>query len=147
MTNILKDLWDDMNHGTCWLPQDIFQRVGYDLKNLAIGKYVNSFGEGLAELIGIARVHLKNALTYTLIIPRSETGIRKFCLWAIGMAILTLRNLNRTRNYTSERDVKISRRTVKAVILVTKVTIRSNYLLQRLFDITTRGLSAAKMKS
>ena len=140
MTNIIKDVWEDKNHGACWLPQDVFQRMGYDLKNLSSGQYTEEFGQGLAVLVGIARAHLQNALAYTLMIPPHETGIRKFCLWAIGMAILTLRKINKKRNYKSGGEVKISRRSVQAVIRVTHATLGSDFLLKRLFGLTTRGL-------
>lgn len=142
MTNILKDLWDDRQYGACWLPQDVFEEVGFDLKNLSIVKYVQSFGEGLGQLIGMAQEHLRNALTYSLIIPPHEAGIRKFCLWAIGMAVFTLRNINRRKHFRSGREVKISRRRVKAIILSTNATLRNDYLLTKLFDFTTKGLSA-----
>ena len=140
MTNVIKDLWEDRDRGACWLPQDVFQKAGYDLKDLSSRRYTEAFGEGLAVLIGVARAHLQNALAYTLLIPRHETGIRKFCLWAIGMAILTLRKVNRRRDYKSGEEVKISRRTLKAIILVTNATLRSNYLLKTLFGLTARGL-------
>ncbi|UCE52329.1 MAG: phytoene/squalene synthase family protein [Desulfobacterales bacterium] len=143
MTNILKDLWEDKKRGACWLPQDVFNDVGFDLKNLTAGAYSPTFSQGLAELIGLAHAHLKNALSYTLLIPRHETGIRKFCLWAIGMAILTLQNINKTRNYTSGGDVKISRKSSRMVILVSNTTLRSNALLKMFFKIATRGLPAA----
>ena len=52
MTNIIKDLWEDRDHGVCWLPNEVFQKVGCDLKNLASGQYTKAFGEGLAMLIG-----------------------------------------------------------------------------------------------
>ena len=142
MTNILKDFWDDRERGDCWLPRDVFQEAGFDLTHVSSGKYVDSFGDGLAELIGIACFHLKNALTYTLIVPRHQTGIRKFCLWAVGMAIFTLKNLNKKRNYRSGKDVKISRRTVKTIIFLTNASIRSNSLLRMLFALTTKSLPA-----
>lgn len=140
MTNIIKDLWEDTAHGACWMPQNVFQKVGYDLKDLASGQSTEAFGEGVAVLIGLTRSHLQNALLYTLMIPRHETGIRKFCLWAIGMAILTLRKINKKRNYKSGQEVKISRRSMKAMILVTNATLGSNFLLKRLFGLITRGL-------
>jgi farnesyl-diphosphate farnesyltransferase len=140
MTNIIKDLWEDTAHGACWMPQNVFQKVGYDLKDLASGQFTEAFGEGVAVLIGLTRSHLRNALLYTLMIPRHETGIRKFCLWAIGMAILTLRKINKKRNYKSGQEVKISRRSLKAIILVTNATLGSNFLLKRLFGLITRGL-------
>ena len=54
--------------------------------DLSAGNYRPEFGEGLYRLIGISLAHLRNALSYTLLIPRQEIGIRKFCLWAIGLA-------------------------------------------------------------
>lgn len=143
MTNILKDFWEDREKGVCWLPQDIFQKAGFDLRNLSTEGYQPAFGQGLGELIGIAQAHLKKALAFTLIIPPAEVGIRKFCLWAIGMAIFTLRNINKKRNFKSGSDVKISRRRLKAIILLSNMTLRSNYLLKTLFYLTTRGLPAA----
>jgi len=144
MTNIIKDLWEDKQRNACWLPQDIFQRAGYDLRNLSAGTYTEAFGEGLAMLIGIARDHLRNALTYTLLIPPRERGIRKFCLWAIGMALLTLKKINRKRDYTSGLEVKISRRSVRAIILVTHVTLGSNFLLEKMFGLIAGGLPVAE---
>jgi farnesyl-diphosphate farnesyltransferase len=146
MTNILKDLWEDRARGACWLPQDIFKGNEFDLKDLSPGVYTPAFGEGLAELIGIAHGHLKNALAYSLLMPQRETGIRKFCLWAIGMAIFTLQKLNRTRHYSCGDEVKISRKTLKRIILATNATLRSNFLLQSLFTFAARGLPLTEPK-
>jgi len=146
MTNIIKDLWEDRDHGACWLPNDVFQKVGYDLKNLASGQYTEAFGQGLNVLIGVARGHLQKALAYTMMIPPHETGIRKFCLWAIGMAIFTLRKIHRKRDYKSGQEVKISRRTLRTILMVTNAGLRSNFLLQILFGLTTRGLPAYEVQ-
>jgi len=140
MTNIIKDLWEDRDHGACWLPQDVFQKAGYDLHDLSSGQYTEAFGEGIAVLIGVARGHLQKALAYTLVIPPQETGIRKFCLWAIGMAIFTLRRIYKKPDYRSGQEIKISRRTLKAIILATNATLRSNFLLQGLFHLSTWSL-------
>lgn len=140
MTNILKDLWDDRKRGASWLPQDVFRQKGFDLRDLSGKQYCRAFGLGLSDLIGIAHAHLKNALSYTLLIPKREKGIRKFCLWAIGMAILTLKNINKRRDFTAGGEVKISRKTVKAVVMVANVTLRSNCLLRVLFDLAGRGV-------
>ncbi len=144
MTNIIKDLWEDRDHDACWLPRDVFRKAGYDLRNLSPDGYTDAFGRGITVLIGLARGHLANALAYTLKIPRGEAGIRKFCLWAIGMAVLTLRKIHKKRDYQSGREVKISRRAVKAIILVTNLCLRSNLLLKLLFGLTTRSLPGAE---
>jgi farnesyl-diphosphate farnesyltransferase len=74
--------------------------------------------------------------------PQHEIGIRKFCLWAIGMAVLTLQKINKTRNYSSAGDVKISRESVRKIILVSNATLRSNFLLKTFFKFAARGLPA-----
>ncbi len=143
MTNILKDLWDDQRCGACWLPQDVFDEAGFDLKGLAPGAYRDEFGRGLSRLIGIAHRHLDDAVTYTLLIPKDEAGIRSFCLWAIGFAVLTLRKINNHLDFSAGKQVKISRRSVKSTILATRLTMSHDRLVRSLFFLAGRGLPAA----
>ncbi len=134
MTNILKDIWDDAERCVCWLPQDIFTETGFDLQTLTPATDSEEFRLGLEHLISIAHQHLENALRYTLLIPSHETGIRKFCLWALGMAVLTLKKIKQNLNFNQSAQVKISRNSVKATILITKLTVRSDLLLSLLFN-------------
>lgn len=141
MTNILKDIWDDAQRGVCWLPQDIFTETGFDLNMLTPVTNDANFRLGLEHLISIAHQHLQDALTYTLLLPSHETGLRKFCLWALGMAVLTLQKIKKNLTFSNSSQVKISRKSVKATILITRLTVRSNFLLTRLFNFAGRGLS------
>jgi len=147
MTNIIKDIWEDYQRGVCWLPRDVFAEVGFDLKDLSPGQYDPAFGDGLAALIGIAHSHLYNALRYTLLIPPSEKGIRRFCLWALGMAILTLQRINRRRDFCMAQEVKISRRSVKTTILVSNLATGSDTSLRLLFYLLTRALPQCHQRS
>ena len=140
MTNILKDIWDDAQRGVCWLPQDIFTETGFDLKNLTPETNDEKFRKGLEHLISIAHGHLHNALIYTQLIPAHETGIRNFCLWALGMAVLTLRKIKQNLDFNKSSQVKISRNSVKATILATKLAGRSNSMLSLLFNLAGRRL-------
>ncbi len=140
MTNILKDIWDDAQRGVCWLPQDIFTETGYDLAELTEDTNNAQFQHGLEHLISIAHGHLHNALTYTLLLPSHETGIRKFCLWALGMAVLTLNKIKNNLDFTESSQVKITRNSVKATIATTQLTVRSNFLLTQLFNFTSKSL-------
>jgi farnesyl-diphosphate farnesyltransferase len=144
MTNILKDIWDDRERGACWLPQDIFKMTGFDLEKLTPGHYQEDFGRGLDCLIGIARRHLSNAVDYTLLIPSHETGIRNFCLWAIGMAVLTLRKIYKHRNFSSGQEVKITRRSVKATVFTSRLTAPHDLLVRSIFSISSLGLPSAR---
>jgi len=145
MTNILKDIWDDRQADTCWLPASVFSGNAVDLAQLEQHHLKPEFGAGLNVLIGVAHAHLRNALRYTQIIPKGEVGIRRFCLWAIGLAILTLRKIHRHPHFTSSSEVKVSRRTVKATVVSTNLTMMSNRALQLMFDRASDGLPLAEL--
>jgi farnesyl-diphosphate farnesyltransferase len=76
-------------------------------------------------------------------IPKREVGIRRFCLWAIGLAVLTLRKIHRNPTFRSGNDVKVSRRTVKATVLTTNLTLMSNRALRVIFARAADGLPLA----
>ena len=144
MTNILKDIWDDQKRNMCWLPQSVLASYGVELNSVTPLHNGKEFQQALEHLIGVARAHLNNALRYTLLLPRNEVGIRRFCLWALGMAILTLRNINNRRNFLSGGEVKISRRHVKATIISTNLLTKHDNLLRCLFNTISTNLPAAK---
>jgi farnesyl-diphosphate farnesyltransferase len=143
MTNILKDIWDDRQAGACWLPRSVFGNGLYDLERLESWHGEPAFRDGLRVLIGVGHAHLRNALEYTCMIPKRETGIRRFCLWAIGLAVLTLRKIHRNPTFRSGNEVKVSRRTVKATVLTTNLTLMSNRALRLMFARAADGLPLA----
>ncbi|MDZ7828222.1 MAG: phytoene/squalene synthase family protein [Halofilum sp. (in: g-proteobacteria)] len=140
LTNILKDLWDDRARGACWMPRDLFARHGIDVERLEAAQGTPAFGAALNELVALAHGHLRNALEYTLLIPRSEAGVRRFCLWAIGMAVLTLKRIHRNPAYGSGGEVKIPRSRVRMVVMATNAVARSDRLLRWLFAGLAAGL-------
>ncbi|MGH8325150.1 MAG: phytoene/squalene synthase family protein, partial [Steroidobacteraceae bacterium] len=134
MTNILKDQWEDRSRGACWLPRDVFARHGVDLVELRPQPFDARFGAGLTELIAVAHAHLRNAIAFTLLIPREESGIRRFCLWSVGLAVLTLRRIERNLDFTSGLEVKVSHASVALTRLTTSLAVRHDRVLMRLFD-------------
>src|SRR5262249_23484759 len=147
MTNILKDIWEDRRRGACWLPQEVFSRHGVELEPLRVGETDAHFDAAMRELIGGAHAHLRDALSYTLLIPPNATGIRRFCLWAIGVAVLTVRKIHRTPGYTAGSQVKVSRRSVALTQLLTNVSIRSDWMLRTLFERAASRLPLASVSS
>jgi farnesyl-diphosphate farnesyltransferase len=145
MTNILKDFWEDRSRGACWLPQEVFTRHGVDLAQVSAESLDPRFSAGMAELVGVAHAHLRNALDYTLLIPGKEKGIRRFCLWAVGLAILTLRKIARNPGFTAGAQVKVSRPTVSMTLLLTNMAIGNDWLLRRLFSMAARGVPLARI--
>src|ERR1700689_1793347 len=133
MTNILKDVWEDRSRGACWLPQDVFSRHGVDLAQVSSVSDDPRFKAGIIELVGVAHAPLRNALDYTLLIPAKESGIRKFCLWAIGLAVLTLRKIEHNPRFTAGVQVKVTRSAVAMTRILTNVAGRSDWMLRLLF--------------
>ena len=140
MTNILKDIWDDRQADTCWLPRSVFADGELELERLDEFHDSETFRAGMVELIAVAHGHLRNAFDYTTRIPTREVGIRRFCLWALGLAVLTLRKIHATPQFTSGDQVKVSRRTVKATVATTNLMLRSNRGLRLLFEFAATGL-------
>lgn len=147
MTNILKDFWEDRSRGACWLPQEVFIRHGVDLARLSPEHYDARFHAGVRELIGVAHAHLRNALAYTLLIPGEEAGIRRFCLWAVGLALLTLRKIQRNPRFIAGEQVKVSHQAVLATRILTSVAVRNDWMLERLFEQAASVLPLAALST
>ena len=145
MTNILKDVWEDHERGACWLPREVFSRYGVELATLKVDQQPSGFAAGMRELVGIAHAHLRNALSFTLLLPRTEVGVRRFCLWAIGLAVLTLRRIEATPGFRSGAEVKISHAAVGLTTTLSNASVRSDWLLRCLFSVAASGLPLARL--
>jgi len=140
MTNILKDIWEDRGRGSCWLPREVFDRYRLDVAQLPSSHESAEFAAGLRDLVGIAHAHLRNALSFTLAVPTTQAGIRRFCLLAIGMALLTLRKINHNPRFTGGAQVKIARTAVFTTKVLTDVAVESDRMLHLLFEQAAHGL-------
>lgn len=133
ITNILKDVWDDRQRGICWLPRDVFEVRGVDLRQQQNWQDHPGYREGICFLVAVAHHHLRLAQDYTLRIPDSEVGIRRFCSWSIGMALATLRRIADNPGYTASDQVKISRRRLRAIIVTNNLSVSHDTLLRGIF--------------
>lgn len=141
MTNILKDIWEDRERGVSWMPREVFARHGIDVAKLdPAQRGGEAFTRALHELVAVTHAQLGYAMAFTLAVSPNDTGIRKFCAWNIGMALLTLRRIVATPGYTCAADVKISRSSVMWTMALTSLGIRSNTWLRFLFRRTAAGL-------
>lgn len=139
MTNILKDRWSDKSREICWLPKDFFNNTDFNI--LLQNPSMTLFTTGIKKLININYQHLNNALNYVLLIPHKEIGIRRFCLWAIGIAIETLKNLNKNPGFTNVKQIKVSRIKLRLIILITNSIVKYNWLLKVWFRLFSCSLS------
>lgn len=146
MTNILKDVWTDQERGACWLPRKTFEKHGVSFKSLAPENGGEAFRKFMLEMLATTYGHLSNALIFTLLLPRNQTGIRRFCLWALGMSLLTIKKIRKNPNFTHGSQVKISRRSVKITAATTSFFVMSNTALKMLFKINAIGLQKKEIQ-
>lgn len=155
MTNILKDVWDDLERGACWLPRSVFSDSGFDLDDLRSGASARrthhdlgpGFSAGLDALVATAHGHLANAVTYTLHLPSRESGLRTFCGWTLGMAILTLRKIRSSQAHAAGQPVKISRGAVRFMGLMSRGAAGADWSLRMVFALAGRGLPLAPVRA
>ncbi len=145
MTNILKDIFEDHKRGICWLPRSEFD-LGPESRRF-VGKFdlIDSvekkvFKQGLQRLVVIAHGHLRNALEYTFLIPARHRDIRRFCLWALGMAVPTLRNIHESPGFLGGDEVKISRRQVRWIVRSYGFFAGNDRIVRWIFERASKGL-------
>src|SRR5699024_2986226 len=142
----LKDFWEDHRRGVCWLPQNVFAQVGVDLGDVDKRQYQPGFGRAYASLIGVAHRHLLNGFEYTLLIPAAESGVRRFCLLALALAVQTLQRIYQNPEFKRGSDVKVSHRVVTNTLIMTRLFAGYDRALQRWFKRLGKGLPLAAGK-
>jgi farnesyl-diphosphate farnesyltransferase len=142
LTNILKDVREDLERGSCWLPRTVLAEYGLTPEALLEPGKRDVAMKAHERLVAVAHRELRKAFEYTLELPREERGIRLFCLWPLFLAVMTLRKVNRNEAVLERKPVKVSRRTVKWVLGSTKLLVAQDSALRAMFAALTSPLPA-----
>jgi len=135
MTNISKDIIADRSRGWSYIPKSIIVENGLTVEEFHSGVSMDKNLHILESLLCKTNGHLHDALKYTLAIPRTEVSLRLFCIWPLWMAVKTVAALHNNHELlNSDAPVKISRNTVKGIILGTRCIAWSNSLLKISFN-------------
>ena len=118
MTNILKDSPEDRARGVSWKPINVSQK----------------------ELLRIAHQKLQDSLQYILLIPKQETGMRRFCFLAFGLAVMTLAKIAKRTEFNTKDEVKLSKNAVMKFYGFTKIAVKSDILMKVFFYFNSRPL-------
>jgi farnesyl-diphosphate farnesyltransferase len=135
ITNIIKDVGEDSLREICFLPESLAQKEGLTTKQLFEPAHLNQSKRVIQTLILKASDHLKDALDYSLLIPRLEPRLRLFCLWPLFMATATLVEAgDGARSFNDPASkIKISRSQVKSILKNTSWFCWSNIWLKKSF--------------
>jgi len=135
MTNISKDLVVDRSRGWSYIPHSLITASGLTVEEFGSGDSVEPSLRILEQLLGKTLGHLRDALEFTLAIPRREPRLRLFCIWPLWMAVETVAVLHNNRALLlSDDPVKISRQTVRKILRRTPLMCVSNTLLRGSFN-------------
>jgi farnesyl-diphosphate farnesyltransferase len=118
MTNILKDSPEDRARGVSWKPVGMSQ----------------------SDLLKIAYEKLQDSLHYILLVPKKDSGIRRFCFLAFGLAVMTLSKIAKRTEFNNKNEVKLSRKTVSAFYTFTSVAVHSDLLMKIFFHYSSQTL-------
>lgn len=125
MTNILKDSPEDRERGVSWKPADMTQ----------------------AELLQIAYEKLQDSMSYILLIPENEMGIRRFCFLAFGLAVMTLEKIATRKEFSNKSEVKLSRNAVWIFYTFTKLAASNALLMKSFFNVASKQLRKLSVKN
>lgn len=135
MTNISKDVIVDQSRGWSYIPKSYIEEAGLTLETFQSGEKPGQNLKVIETILLKTCGHLRDALKYTLAIPRTEIRLRLFCIWPLWMAVETVATLHNNKSLlSSDAPVKISRKTVRKILRRTPLIAFSNYLLQKSFD-------------
>lgn len=118
MTNILKDSPEDRARGVSWMPTGVTQ----------------------TSLLAIAYEKLQSSLSYILLIPKNEKGMREFCFLAFGLSVMTLEKIVARQKYGQQVPLKLSRNTVWLFYGFTKIFAGNDWFVKVFFRIASRKL-------
>lgn len=115
VTNIIKNVTDDLLRGVAYVPEALFLEAGTDLETLVRDPRHASGRRVVAALVRHTLRWLDEALEYTLAIPAGERDLRLFCGLPLAFAVRTLGLAGTTDDVFSEQTLKITRDEVREI--------------------------------
>jgi farnesyl-diphosphate farnesyltransferase len=88
LTNVAKDLEEDLGRGVCFVPQSLLDRHGVGRDQLFVDRARTR--RVVLELVALARRHVPAAERYVAALPADARSIRRFCALPLALAVRTL---------------------------------------------------------
>ncbi|MFY2559172.1 phytoene/squalene synthase family protein [Corallococcus terminator] len=139
LTNILRDVRQDLDNGRCWLPLDRMAAHGLGPATLALPSHRARAMALHAELVAVARREQDAAFEYSLACPPEEPGLRLFCLYPFLLSVLTLNVVDGNPAVFDPKPVKLGRDAVLKVMLLAQERVASDAALRALYEECSRG--------
>jgi farnesyl-diphosphate farnesyltransferase len=134
MTNILRDLAQDLRSGRCYLPRVELARLGVQPEELLRPETLTRVQPLLTALLNDTLAFYRDGWIYTLAIPPREWRLRLACAWPLLIGVSTLAMVKRSSQLLDPAvRIKIARSRVYSVMLRSGVVVWSNPALGRYY--------------
>ncbi len=143
MTNVLRDLAQDLRIGRCYLPREELAAVGLTPPDLLDSAATLRLRPLLDDLLRTTMAYYEDAWAYTRAVPRREGRLRLACAWPLLIGLETLEAIGRAGNLLDPTvTVKIPRSAVYRILLRSSLGVWSNAALSRQVRVRARRAGA-----
>ncbi len=131
MTNVLRDVPEDLRIGRCYLPLERLERLGVEPVQLLDPKTGPKARPALLSGIETAMGHYAAAEEYILAIPRRRPRLRLAAIWPVLIGLGTLSRLARNQHWLDPGcPSRVSRRWVYVMMALSFLAMSSNLALR-----------------
>jgi farnesyl-diphosphate farnesyltransferase len=131
LTNLLKDIGQDLARGRCYVPQELLTPVGLTPQLLTGTSAPSALRPVLGQLLMVTLLHLDEGWRYIRQLPKRPVRLRLACLWPHLLALKTLRLIATADRLLEPTPVKISRSSVYRTMAASTSAVWSPPLLER----------------
>ncbi|PKB70891.1 MAG: hypothetical protein BZY87_08340 [SAR202 cluster bacterium Io17-Chloro-G6] len=143
LTNVLRDVPRDLRIGRCYLPADELAAAGLVPEDLLDPENEQRARPVLLLWMQITLGHFEAAEEFLLAVPRRSVRLRLACLWPMLLGLATLARVARSGMWlTPDTTVKVSRRWVYRMMVLSIPAVFSNSLLRRWIKSLRRQVEA-----
>lgn len=116
MTNILRDVPEDLRFGRCYIPRPRLEAVGLTPEDLRDPASMDAFQPVFNALLDLTDEHLEAAVRYTLRLPGQSRRLRIACMLPIIIGQRTVDLLRSSNVLDPEHRVKVGRAEIKRIL-------------------------------
>lgn len=116
MTNILRDIPEDLRFGRCYVPRARLDEVGLAPEDLRHASSMDAFRPVYHALLDLTDEHLEAAVRYTLKLPGQSRRLRVACMLPIIIGQRTVDLLRTSNVLDPEHRVKVDRAEIKSIL-------------------------------
>ena len=120
LTNILRDIPEDLRFGRCYIPGESLAEIGLEPSDLLKAENMDRFRPLFNRYIDLASAHMDAAIEYIGMLPYSQFRLRGACMLPVLIGQRTLTLLRNQNVLDAENRIKVLRPEIEELTKKTK---------------------------